>query len=56
MTNDGEPLPEYIIRITNYQYESDINEERSQLQIINPTFVTSFVDMYKNLIETGYND
>ena len=47
----AEDLPYYIIPKTNLDYEREINEERREIIVINPRYVSQFVEVYNRAIE-----
>lgn len=50
LIDTNESLPHYIIPVTNLEYESAINQERTRIKIVNPLFITTFEDTFKGLL------
>lgn len=48
---DPENLPLNIKPITNLAYENDLNIQRSKIVVINPKYVSQFVDSYIKALE-----
>ena len=37
-----------VVSITNYQYEANINAEKEKIQMIRPSYIEQFVEVYQN--------
>ena len=44
-------VPFYIVPVTNFQYEREINEAKREIIVVNPRYVNQFVEVYGRAIE-----
>ncbi len=42
-----------VVSITNYQYEADLNAEKEKIQMIRPSYIEQFVEVYQNRQRQG---
>lgn len=43
-------LPEWVMPVTNLEYERDLNNRRKEIVVISPRFITQFVDAYNKAL------
>jgi len=51
MIEDGETLPFNISPVTNFQYETDQNESKREILVVNPQYISQFVDSFNKAIQ-----
>lgn len=40
-------LPEYIIPVSHLDYEQEVNQNKTKMKIVNPTYISVFVEVFK---------
>lgn len=49
MYEDG-TLPEYILPVSNMQYEQELNEERTRIKVVNPKYILAFDEAVREMV------
>jgi hypothetical protein len=51
MIEDGQAIPFNVTPITNYEFESNLNQAKRDIVVVNPTYISQFVDTFNQAIE-----
>ena len=46
----SQTLPEYIVPVSHLEYEADLNIKRTRIQVVNPDYISTFEEAFKETI------
>jgi hypothetical protein len=53
---DGTTVADSVYPVSNWEYERNLNDEKSNIWLLNPLYVTAFVEEFEELLEYAPNE